>query len=165
MRFATHEIVHGRFQSDRNGLHPLVTDSTLSSTVLMNDNAPQLNAALHLQVSVPLSVLDRKQGKILRASAGVIRGENARETLNKGLLRERADVVARDEVFRTEAISDRTSLLPDQVRPYRGIDLRSREDLQSINLGETVFARQTATGLTISSLHVLNQPRRVAVEG
>ena len=113
---------------------------------------------------MPLPVFDRNQGNILKASAGIVRGENDREAAGNDLIQQLADAVSRYESSRAQAATYRTSLLPDQVRTYRGIYQRYQEDREAVSFGDIVVAQQTLATLITSYIDLLNQQWRAFVD-
>lgn len=145
-------------------IKPRVPDVTLYSAIQKDDTGPPFNTTYNLQVSVPLPVFDRNQGNILRASAGIVRSENDRETAGNELVQQLADAVARYESSRIQALNYRTSLLPDQVRTYRGIYQRYQEDRQAVSFADIVLAQQTLATLIASYIDLLGQQWRSSVD-
>jgi outer membrane protein, heavy metal efflux system len=161
---AANDVVQARYQTDLECIKPRVPDITLYSTIQKDYTGPPFNTTYNLQVSVPLPVFDRNQGNILKASARIIRGENDREAAGNELIQQLADTVSRYESSRTQAANYRTSLLPDQVRTYRGIYQRYQEDRDAVSFGDIVVAQQTLATLITSYIDILNQQWRAFVD-
>lgn len=164
IRSAANDVIQARYQTDLECIKPRVPDVTLYSTIQKDFTGPPFNTTYNLQVSVPLPVFDRNQGNILRASAGILRGENDREAAGNDLIQQLADAVSRYESSRTQAANYRTSLLPDQVRTYRGIYQRYQEDREAVSFGDIVVAQQTLATLITSYVDILNQQWRAFVD-
>ena len=161
---AANDVVQARYQTDLECIKPRVPDITFYTTVQKDYTGPPFNTTYNLQVSVPLPVFDRNQGNILRASAGIVRGENDREAAGNELIQQLADAVSRYESSRMQAANYRTSLLPDQVRTYRGIYQRYQEDREAVSFGDIVVAQQTLATLITSYVDLLNQQWRAFVD-
>jgi cobalt-zinc-cadmium efflux system outer membrane protein len=164
IRAAANDVIQARYQTDLECIKPRVPDVTVYTTIQKDYTGAPYNTTYNLQVSIPLPVFDRNQGNILRASAGIIRGENDRESAGNDLIQQLADAVARYESSRLQADNYRTSLLPDQVRTYRGIYQRYQEDREAVNFGDIVVAQQTLAFLITSYIDVLSQQWRAFVE-
>ena len=164
IRSAANDVIQARYQTDLECIKPRVPDVTLYTTVQKDFTGPPFNTTYNLQVSVPLPVFDRNQGNILRASAGIFRGENDREAAGNDLIQQLADAVSRYESSRAQAATYRTSLLPDQVRTYRGIYQRYQEDREAVSFGDIVVAQQTLATLITSYIDLLNQQWRAFVD-
>ena len=157
-------IVQSRIQSELEDVKPRRPDITLYSTIQKDYTAPPYNTTYNLQVSIPVPIFDRNQGNILKAHAGIIRSENDRDGAANSLIQQLADAAARYEASRTQSANFRTSLLPDQVRTYRGIYQRYQEDRDAVNFGDIVVAQQTLSTLITTYVDVLNQEWQAVVD-
>ena len=164
LRSISNDVVQARIQSELECVKPRRPDLTLYSTIQKDYTGPPFNTTYNIQVSIPLPVFDRNQGNILKAHAGIIRSENDRDGAANNLIQQLADAVARYEASRTQAVNYRTSLLPDQVRTYRGIYQRYQEDRDAVNFGDIVVAQQTLATLITSYIDVLNQQWQAVVD-
>ena len=164
LRSISNDVVQAHIQSELECVKPRRPDLTLYSTVQKDYTGPPFNTTYNIQVSIPLPIFDRNQGNILKAHAGIIRSENDRDGAANSLIQQLADAVARYEASRTQAVNYRTSLLPDQVRTYRGIYQRYQEDRDAVNFGDIVVAQQTLATLITSYIDVLNQQWQAVVD-
>lgn len=158
------DVVQARIQSELECVKPRRPDITVYGAVQKDYTGPPFNTTYNLQVSVPLPIWDRNQGNILKAHADIVRGENDREATANSLLQQLADAAARYESSRTQAASYRISLLPDQVRTYRGIYQRYQEDREAVNFGDIIVAQQTLATLITSYVDLLNQQWQATVD-
>lgn len=164
LRSINNDVVQGHIQSELECVKPRRPDLTVYSAIQKDYTGAPYNTTYNLQVSVPLPIFDRNQGNILKAQAGIIRSENDREGAANSLIQQLADAAARFDASRTQAVNYRTSLLPDQVRTYRGIYQRYQEDRDAVNFGDIVVAQQTLATLINSYVDLLNQQWQAVVD-
>ncbi|RLT12775.1 MAG: TolC family protein [Planctomycetota bacterium] len=164
LRAIYNDVVQARIQSELECVKPRRPDITVYGAVQKDYTGTPFNTTYNLQISVPLPIWDRNQGNILKAHADIVRGENDREATANSLIQQLADAAGRYESSRTQAANYRASLLPDQVRTYRGIYQRYQEDRDAVKFGDIIVAQQTLATLITSYVDLLNQQWQATVD-
>ena len=133
-----------------------IPNLTVYAAFQHDDTTPLSDYSTNVQVSAPVPVFNRNQGKIASAHADLVRAEQNLNDTNNTLMSRLADTYSRFTSSRTISESYRTELLPDQVRVYRGVYDRFLIDGESIDFAQVVVAQQSLATVVTSYLQSLN---------
>ncbi len=97
----------------------------------------------NLNLGGEIPILNKNRGNIVTAQANVYGTEQAITQIRNDLTGQLGEAFARYEANRVLAESFRAEALRDQVRTYRGIYERYRNDPQGIQFNDVVVAQQT----------------------
>jgi cobalt-zinc-cadmium efflux system outer membrane protein len=140
----------------------LIPDVTFHLSVLKDFTAPPDIINHSVTVGIPLPLWNRNQGKIMAAQADLVGASERPHAVRAALTRQVAEAFERYASGRALLRYYRDSILPDQVRVYRGVYDRYRTEPadathQPPNLGDVIVAQQgLATALT-SYLNALGE--------
>jgi len=109
-------------------------------------------------------VFNQNRGNIVTAQANLYRGEQSVQQVGNDLTGQLGEAFARYEASRVLAESFRGEALRDQVRTYRGVYTRYRNDPQGIQFNDVVVAQQTLALTLNQYIDVLGSQWRAVVD-
>ncbi|WP_197527299.1 TolC family protein [Pirellulimonas nuda] len=127
-----------------------------TAVVVQYDDTTNPGAATYnLQVGGEIPVLNRNRGGIIAAQAEVVRAQQGVDQTRNQLIRSLADAYGRYAAARQLAETFQPEALRDQVRTYRGIYERYRNETEGIAFNDVVVAQQTLAVLLTQYLDLL----------
>lgn len=118
----------------------------------------------NLQVGGQIPVFNRNRGNIISAQAQLYRAEQTVEQVRNDLIGNLADAFARYEASRVLIESFRAEALRDQVRAYRGIYERYRNDPVGVQFNDVVVAQQTLAATLTQYIDILGDQWQAVVD-
>ncbi len=118
----------------------------------------------NLQFGGDFPVLNRNRGNIISAQAQVYRAEQTIAQVRNDLTRGLADAFARYDASRVLLSSFRAQALRDQVRAYRGVYERYRNDPVGVQFNDVVVAQQVLAEALTQYVNDLGSQWQAVVE-
>ncbi|MSR60144.1 MAG: TolC family protein [Planctomycetaceae bacterium] len=135
-----------RFQGQLNVRLAEVTpipDVKLYSAIQHDFTTPPVGRTTYnLQVGIPLPIFNQNRGGIRKARGELVRAEQELGRVRVDLSAQLADAFERYENNRILLQYYRDSILPDQVRVYRGIYERHQQQPDLVGFGDVIVAQQ-----------------------
>lgn len=136
------EIAQAGYDLQLQRLRPIPNVNVQTS--LFHDDTSELNdTAYSIQVGVPLPLFNRNRGNIIAAEAQIIRTRQNYSDVRNRLTAELAESFARYNSNRQIVLSYRESILPDQMRTYRGVYARFLQVGEDVDFAQVVVSQQT----------------------
>jgi outer membrane protein TolC len=118
----------------------------------------------NLQLGGQLPVFNRNRGNIISAQAQRYRAEQTVAQVRNDLIRSLADAFARYDASRVLVNSYREQALRDQVRAYRGIYERYRNEPAGVQFNDVVVAQQVLADTLRQYVNVLGDQWQAVVD-
>jgi cobalt-zinc-cadmium efflux system outer membrane protein len=121
-------------------------------------------ATVNVQVGAPIPVFNRNTGNIIAAQADLYKAEQSIPQTENRLLAQLADAYSRYESNRRFVQDFQPISLEDQVRTYRGIYERYRNEGQGIQFVDVFVAQQTLSTLLNQYIDLLGAQWQAVVD-
>jgi cobalt-zinc-cadmium efflux system outer membrane protein len=141
-----------------------IPNMTVATTVQRDFTTGLGNATYNFLVGVPVPIFNRNQGNIMRARAELDRAAAESAKVSNDLTARVAEAFERYDNQRRQLVYYRDHILPDQVRAYRGVYGRHRQDADKVGFGEVITAQQTLVGVTAAYLQTLRDAWTAVVD-
>ncbi len=141
-----------------------VPDLSVNTVVQRDHTFVPGTTTYNLQLGGEIPVFNRNQGNVIAAQAEVSQAEQAVLRVQNDLLGELGEAFGRYEANRFLVQSYGTDTLRDQVRVYRGVYERYRQDPAHIQFNDIVVAQQTLASLLTQYLDALGNQWQALVD-
>lgn len=161
LRAFRNQIVQSQYLSQLECIKPRRPNIQFYGTYQHAYGVPPFVNSYNFQVGAPIPIFDRNQGNILAAESSIVSNERAYAATKNLLTGQLAEILARFDTARIQAVNYRQHVLPDQVRTYRGVYSRYREGGQAandnLNFSDVIVAQQTLSTTVGGYADVLSQ--------
>ncbi len=132
-----------------------IPDLNVGVVVQHDDTFNPGTTTYNLLLGGAVPVFDRNQGNRISARADLVKASQSVNNTSNTLIAQLAPAYATYQTNRQLATSFRTDALRDQVRAYRGIYMRYRNDPSGVSFNDIIVAQQTLAATLTQYLGIL----------
>lgn len=161
---ANNDLTRAQYQLRLAKVTPWVPNIDTSGAVQKDNTTAPYNTTVNVQVGATIPLWDRNRGNILSAEAAICRARQEYYRARDELAASLADAFARYETNATLVEYYRSSILPDQVRSYRGVYQRYQVSPDTVGFGDVVTAQQTLAQIMPTYLQAMSDQWQSVVD-